>query len=125
MTFDRYEIEKDRVVPGRLLTRFPDGSCRETWPVEIQLQALADRVRELEAIVLALPSPVTQTVPAKINVNTADLATLETVTGIGEVTASRIIAVRQEAPFVSLEDFRVRAEISGPNTTKILDQVEV
>jgi len=58
-----YEIEKDSIVPGRYLTRFKDGSCRESLPVEVlvfQLQetiaALETRIADLEELLVAEPS---------------------------------------------------------------------
>lgn len=43
----------------------------------------------------------------RININTADAALLQTLPGIGEVTAERIIRYRQEnGPFSSIEELK-------------------
>lgn len=61
MNYD-YEIEKDSIVPGRYLTRFKDGSCREALPVEVLVARLQEtialletRVADLEELLVAEP----------------------------------------------------------------------
>lgn len=62
---------------------------------------------------------------AKVDLNTADLTTLETLPGVGPVTAEAIIAHREEQPFASVEDLLLVQGI-GPKTFESLkDRVSV
>ncbi|MBO4680695.1 MAG: helix-hairpin-helix domain-containing protein [Clostridiales bacterium] len=53
--------------------------------------------------------------PAKVNINTADLATLQTLPGIGEATARSIIEYRSRTPFKKPEDLK---KVSGIGDAK-------
>lgn len=62
---------------------------------------------------------------AQVDLNTADLATLETLPGVGPVTAEAIIAYREVQPFTSIEDLLLVQGI-GPKTFESLkDRVSV
>lgn len=62
---------------------------------------------------------------AKVDLNTADLTTLETLPGVGPVTAEAIIAHRNEQPYTSVEDLLLVQGI-GPKTFESLkDRVSV
>ncbi|WP_353258024.1 ComEA family DNA-binding protein [Prochlorothrix hollandica] len=126
MTFDSYSLEKDSVVPGRILTRFPDGSCREAWPVELRLAEVESQLESiLELLETKKEAVISQPVSSKVNLNTATLPELESVTGIGEVTAKKIIQLREDSPFLSLDEFKTRLDLSSTATAKILNKVEV
>ena len=53
--------------------------------------------------------------PSKVNINTADLATLQTLPGIGEATARSIIEYRSKNPFKKPEDLK---KVSGIGDSK-------
>ena len=50
-----------------------------------------------------------------INVNSATSEQLDTLPGVGPVTAAKIIAARQQAPFVALDEL-VSRDVLGPST---------
>ena len=52
---------------------------------------------------------------AKVNINTADKATLQTLPGIGEATAGAIIEYRNKNPFKTVEDLK---KVSGIGDAK-------
>ena len=66
------------------------------------------------------------TVPGKININTADLATLMTLDGIGEIYAQRIIDYRTaNGPFQSIADIMNVPGIGTKRFEAIMDKITV
>ena len=64
--------------------------------------------------------------PARININGATAAELETLRGVGTVTAQRIVAYReQHGPFLSVEELREARLVSAAAFEEIKDLVTV
>ena len=64
--------------------------------------------------------------PARININAATVAELETLRGVGTVTAQRIVAYReQHGPFLSVEELREARLVSAAAFEEIKDLVTV
>lgn len=66
-----------------------------------------------------------ETDSAKIDLNTADATILQTLPGIGPVTAEAIIAHREATPFVSIEDLLLVNGIGPKTFEKLKDSVTV
>ena len=65
-------------------------------------------------------------IPDKININTADLSTLMTLDGIGEVIAQRIIDYRNEnGPFTNIADITNVPGIGVKRFEAIMDKITV
>ena len=60
-----------------------------------------------------------------INLNTASAADLDTLPGIGPATAAKIIASREERPFVSVDDLVARKILTPTILAKFRDRVTV
>lgn len=60
-----------------------------------------------------------------INVNTASLDELDTLPGIGPVTADKIITAREEAPFATVDDLLARGVVGPSTMDKIRELISV
>ena len=65
------------------------------------------------------------TAGALINVNTATADELDTLHGIGPVTAAKIIAARQETPFAAVDDLAQRGVVGAATLDKIRSLITV
>lgn len=61
----------------------------------------------------------------KVNINTADQATLQTLPGIGEVTAKSIIEYRSKNPFKSVNDLKKVSGIGESKFERVKDYITV
>jgi competence protein ComEA len=70
--------------------------------------------------------PLQTATSGQVNINTADQATLESLPGIGPVTAQKIIAYRQtNGPFATIEDIQLVSGIGPATFEKIKDLIAV
>jgi competence protein ComEA len=80
------------------------------------------RVDPVLATMIALPSPT----PGLVNLNTASVAELDRLPGVGPVTAQRIVAYReQHGPFSSVEQLRDAKLVSAATFEKLKDLVAI
>ena len=106
----------------------------DTRRAEAQLN-LAARVQDGEQIwvprrgeasqAVSSPGPAAAGSPGPVNLNTASEAELDSLPGIGPVTAQKIIAARQQQPFGSVQDLLTRKLVSAGTFAKLRDLVTV
>ena len=76
--------------------------------------------------VLASRTHVSSPVPGRVNLNTAGVAELDQLPGVGPVTAQRIVAYReQHGPFQTVETLREAKLVSAATFEKIKELVAV
>jgi competence protein ComEA len=63
--------------------------------------------------------------PGRLDLNRATAAELETLPGIGPVTAARIVEARATQPFVSVDDLEARGLVGRSVYARIRDLVSV
>ena len=91
------------------------------------------RVPSLGDAAAAAPSPASQqrwwrrspAAGGPINVNTASADQLDTLPGIGPVTAAKIIAAREQAPFATVDELLSRQIVGASTFEKLRDLVTV
>jgi competence protein ComEA len=74
---------------------------------------------------LGRPGAVAAPSDGRIDLNQADQAALESLPGIGPVTAAKIIAARQEAPFESVDELRSRGVLGASVFAEVRELVTV
>jgi competence protein ComEA len=126
--------------PGARVQDVADAAGGFTGDADLSAINLARRVRDGEIVLIAsfsqpLATPGDSVLPddvgsaseptdQKININTATVAELDVLPGIGEVTAERIIAFREEhGPYRSVDDLVHVQGISTNTIAEFRDQV--
>lgn len=71
------------------------------------------------------PSTAPARAKGRINLNTASLAELDTLPGVGPVTAQRVIEQRQKAPFTSVDQLLELKLVNAPTFERLKDLVAV
>ncbi|MFD5831838.1 helix-hairpin-helix domain-containing protein [Lentzea sp. NPDC060358] len=88
---------------------------------------LARKLTDGEQIAVGIPPPaagVLNTVPPKLNLNAATAAELDTLPGVGPVTAQRIVDHRsRKGPFASVDELRNVEGIGGSKLAKLTELV--
>ena len=95
---------------------------RDGQQIRVPTKVAAPQPAETETLAKSSGRP---TPPgAKVNINTADEASLDTLPGIGPATAKRIIDYRQsEGPFQTLEDLKKVRGIGEAKFAKLKDMI--
>ena len=90
---------------------------------------VTDERKDLPASVYVAESVETETVPEysgeKLDLNRASLEELQTLPGIGETLAERIVAYRENKPFKVVRDLKKVPGIGEKKFNEICDRVEV
>jgi competence protein ComEA len=111
-----------------LATLLEDGA-RVQVPIQIQTEVPSPAISTMSEDNQAPHNPTSPPVESRseqININTADQATLETLSGIGPVTAQKIISFRKEnGPFTSIEEIQKVKGIGPVTFEKIKDFITV
>jgi len=107
-----------------------EDGVRVQVPAQIQVEIPASNITTQsendDHPVRTTPQQPSEIQPASININTADQATLETLSGIGPVTAQKIITFREEnGPFTSIEEIQKVSGIGPVTFEKIKDFIKV
>ena len=115
-------IVKDALLAaGGAITEADLVSINLAHPVADGEQVHVPRAGEPSPVRLPSADPLA---PAKVNVNTADLAALETLPGIGPELAQRILDYRQaHGPFVQVEDLLAVPGIGPAILEKIREEI--
>ena len=76
-------------------------------PSQASVEAAAGATVVSSGVTADASAAVASTTPGRININTADAATLQTLNGIGEATAKKIVADREaNGPYKTIEDLK-------------------
>ncbi|MBE7034897.1 MAG: helix-hairpin-helix domain-containing protein [Ruminococcaceae bacterium] len=104
-----------------LLDMQKSGLMRGDLPQPVYL---ADE-QELEDVQLPDVAPTPVTAHGKIDLNTADIEQLDSLPGIGEKLAQRIITFRKQHPFKQIRDVKKVSGIGDALFDKIKDKIYV
>jgi competence protein ComEA len=119
-----------RLTPGSRVNDAVGAAGGPTAEADIHRMNLAARLVDGQQIVVppkgearaaGFPSPATA---ARISINTASVAELDTLPGVGPVTAQRIVAYReQHGPFASVQQLRDAKLVNASTYDRIKDLV--
>lgn len=108
--FERLYVNAQLGLPDNLRQKIESQQCSQLVTSPVKSNSV-------------VPSPTSEDINQKVNLNTASLAELEALPGVGAKLAQRIIAARQQKAFTSLADLDAVPGVGASLLEKLRDRV--